>query len=578
MTWPISSHESPDVALTIPGVTAPHYLWAFLMADGEALRADDYDAVRGYIEQAVTDFGPGGVRGQRPTPDVSQSRLRTWKKAFEEMGLLTVEEGNIRATRFGRAVIEGWRAVDALLRGTNKRIARLGAEVANRVLLAEPDGHGRPPRSVPEDADLLPLRAIWRAFRALDDRLHWQDINRVLGHVHYESEVLGAISQIQRFRQNGGDYKDHWAQLGSGSLSSDPRHITPWFNRAGIGGMLIPSEADADGFRRLSHEAALVFDDLLAAPAPRASHSERSDRAAYMRHLMEPVRRTTAPQVNARDQALIDRIVNAAREFGQSKLVVLSGLPGTGKSRAARIAADVLAEGDPTRIKDIQFHESTTYEDFMEGFVPRADGKGFERVPKAFRVMNDRALESPDLVHVLLIEEFTRANVHSVLGELLTFIEHRGRPFSLSLSQDEIVVAPNLIVLATMNPRDKSALTLDYAVVRRMHRIAVPSSPEALRGMLEGSLGDHELNSLTTWYKTHFSLLPFGHGVFAGADSEARLRAIWNATVLPCFLIQQARCSKRFAMPKLRFRFARPPSCETRASPCRARNARYGRA
>ena len=40
MVWPISNHESPDVDLSIPRATAPHYLWAILSADGTSFRQD----------------------------------------------------------------------------------------------------------------------------------------------------------------------------------------------------------------------------------------------------------------------------------------------------------------------------------------------------------------------------------------------------------------------------------------------------------------------------------------------------------------------------------------------------------
>ena len=94
--------------------------------------------------------------------------------------------------------------------------------------------------------------------------------------------------------------------------------------------------------------------------------------------------------------------------------------------------------------------------------MPRPWGEGFELTPKTFRVINRRALlDRTGARYVLLIEEFTRANVHSVLGELLTYVEHRDRPFRMALSQEDERVAPNLVILATMNPRDKSALLLD---------------------------------------------------------------------------------------------------------------------
>lgn len=526
--WPTSNHESPDVNLSIPGVIAPHYLWSILRADGQPFRADNYATVRENITSAVTLFGQGQVGGQKPNAEVSEQRLRTWKKAFEDMGILTVREDRVHATRFGRSIMDGWLRVDEALRGANSRIALLGAEVANRIKLAPP---GKVPDGVPNDSDLLPIRAIWRAFRNLDNRLHWQDINRALGNVHYEAELPDAIARIRAFRNK---YKDaynaeHLVELGNAPLSEDPRHITPWLNRASLGGLLFSSEADAAGFRSLNEQGRQIIDDLLAQNPPLLPADADAD--AYLRYLMEPVEKAEAP-IPDEDRPLVDQVVDAATQFGGSKFIVLSGLPGTGKTRLARLAADRLVDGDESRLKEVQFHESVSYEDFVEGFVPRKDGSGFELRPKVLRTINERAHADPNQSHILIIEEFTRANAHAVLGELLTYIEHRDRTFQWSASQDPTSIAPNLVVIATMNPRDKSALQLDSAVKRRMHVIDVEPSAEALDAMLS-KLDPAERGKIVEWFKVHIGILPFGHGLFANIPDVAGLTKVWWGTVVP---------------------------------------------
>lgn len=559
MPWPISNHESPDLDLTIPSVTAPHYLWAILASDGGHFRENDYDRVRGLLRIAVERFSGRATGGQSPNPQVSEQRLRTWKAAFEEMGLLTVDEdGVVRATRFGRAVVGGLEAVEDSLRGANHRIAELGSLVANRVLLAKPDGNGNPPAGVPSGADLHPLRAIWKAFRKLSDKLHWQDINRVLGHVHFERDVDAAIARIAQFRAahpNGYSDPAKLDILGTVKLTDDPRHVTPWFNRAGLGGMLIPSEASTDGFRVLPASSLTVIDGLLGEAVPPPPPAAWTDRAAYIAYLMSPVEAAERPPVDAADQQVVHAVLTAVKAFGSRKFIVLSGLPGTGKTRLAKLVADQLVDGDPTRRKDIQFHESTAYEDFVEGFVPRPDGQGFERRDKTLRIINQRALDDPERTYVLVIEEFTRANAHAVMGELLTYIEHRGEKFTLAISQDETAIAPNLVVLATMNPRDRSALTLDDAVTRRMHRITVRSSGLALHSMLDGHLDATHLGSLRQWFEHHLDVLPFGHGIFAGAHSPQTLQDIWEGTVLPLLSDTLGRIHERFEEAHASFPF-----------------------
>ena len=473
-------------------------------------------------------FGQGRTGGQKPNPDVSEQRLRTWKKAFEDMGILTVTDDKVRATRFGKSIIDGWSRVDEALRGANSRIALLGAEVANRIRLAPP---GKLPASVPPDADLLPIRAIWRACRSLDDKLHWQDINRVLGNIHFESEVAPAIERIYAFRKaHDGSYDAEFLhELGGSPLSDDIRHITPWINRASLGGLLFPSEADAGGFRHLTPMARTIIDELLAQTPPTLPVGATAEQ--YLNYLMEPVVASES-NVLTQDRPLVDEIVGAASTLGSHKIIVLSGIPGTGKTRLARLAAESLVDGDESRLKEIQFHESVSYEDFVEGFVPRKDGTGFELRPKVLRTINERALADPRQKYVLIIEEFTRANAHSVLGELLTYIEHRGRTFQWSVSQDQTSIASNLIIIATMNPRDRSALQLDSAVKRRMHVIGVEPSVDALRHVV-GSLSESEQDQLLDWFGKHVGTLPFGHGLFANVTSIEALTQVWRGTAVP---------------------------------------------
>lgn len=81
MSWPISNHESPDVDLSIPGVTAPHYLWAILSADRD-VRAQRHLVQR--CDDAVAGQGRRLQRKKhRPTrwriaepPDLLRGELR----------------------------------------------------------------------------------------------------------------------------------------------------------------------------------------------------------------------------------------------------------------------------------------------------------------------------------------------------------------------------------------------------------------------------------------------------------------------------------------------------------------------
>lgn len=72
--------------------------------------------------------------------------------------------------------------------------------------------------------------------------------------------------------------------------------------------------------------------------------------------------------------------------------------------------------------------------------------------------------------YVLIIDEINRANLPSVLGELIYSLEYRGEPVSSMYDIDgdrEIIIPPNLYIIGTMNTADRSVGHIDYAIRRR---------------------------------------------------------------------------------------------------------------
>jgi len=530
--WSVAIHDTiPGVELWLNPLESHVYLSAFLDAAGTTF-LPPYAGVRDAVGRQVDEVRAHDRRGQSPREDVAPQRLRTWKSVFESFGFLSVNDtSELELTSLGRAVRDLYATLNQHIDGANDQLARLAVDVLVRHRLRNP----LEAAAYPQDSDLHPYRFVWRAMRDLDGRLHWEEMNRVLMKVAYEREVAGAIVHLRDSRRAaGGRWDDAWlASLGTPAVEDGPetrRRITPWFTQAGFGGLLITSEDDGEGFRTLRPEhlplIEAALDRVIEVPA-----EALTTREAYLAYITADTVVADAP-IGISDQADIDRIVEAADRYGSTKIICLSGIPGTGKSHLAKLAARQMVSGDPYCFEEVQFHESTGYEDFIEGYIPRPGGDGFDLKPKVFRVINERAkLDPKKRRFVLLIEELTRANVHAVLGELITYIEHRDREFTLALSQAKMAVSPNLVLLATMNPRDKSAILLDHAILRRLHQIPMEPSTTKLRALLSGKLADALLDSLAAWFDRYERTLPFGHAEFAYVRSEADLRDLWRGTL-----------------------------------------------
>ncbi|MGM0947143.1 MAG: AAA family ATPase [Bacteroidota bacterium] len=151
--------------------------------------------------------------------------------------------------------------------------------------------------------------------------------------------------------------------------------------------------------------------------------------------------------------------------------------------------------------KLIQFHPAYTYEDFVRGIVVETnDGPHpeYKVVNKVLAEFATKALENKSSNYVLIIDEINRANLPSVLGELIYALEYRFDPqkpeetsvesmYSLSDegesegSEGRILRLPNnLFIIGTMNTADRSVGHIDYAIRRRFAFVNVPPSEQPI--------------------------------------------------------------------------------------------------
>jgi hypothetical protein len=152
------------------------------------------------------------------------------------------------------------------------------------------------------------------------------------------------------------------------------------------------------------------------------------------------------------------------------KNVIVQGPPGVGKSFAARrLARALINSNDPERIGTVQFHQSYSYEDFIEGFRPTETG--FTLKPGKFRRFCEHAAGFPNHDFVYIIDEINRGNLSKILGELMLLIEHDKRDpewaMPLAYSDEPFFVPSNVYLMGLMNTADRSLSVVDYALRRR---------------------------------------------------------------------------------------------------------------
>jgi hypothetical protein len=219
---------------------------------------------------------------------------------------------------------------------------------------------------------------------------------------------------------------------------------------------------------------------------------------------------------------------------GEKRAGLFVGPPGTGKTWVVEKLARHLAGASGDEMT-VQFHPSFSYEDFIEGLRPSmADGQlNYEIRPGVFKRFCDEA-RGKDGDYVFVIDEMNRAELGSVLGEVMMLLEYRGRKVPLPYSQESFSIPKNVVVLATMNTADRSLALVDFALRRRFHAFRMPPDREVLSSYLgdDGGLGLHMFD-LVQDFVDDPDFSP-GHSYWMTIDpSAATLSQIWRYELKP---------------------------------------------
>lgn len=171
----------------------------------------------------------------------------------------------------------------------------------------------------------------------------------------------------------------------------------------------------------------------------------------------------------------VEQYDDIEKALSRNKAVILTGPPGVGKTFVSqRLAWSFVGSKEGQYVRMVQFHQSYTYEDFVQGWKPNSSG-GFDLRDGVFLSFCKDAAADPESRYVLIIDEINRANLSKVFGELLMLIEadKRDERYSVHLSYADpenaasFFVPENVYILGLMNTADRSLAIVDYALRRR---------------------------------------------------------------------------------------------------------------
>ena len=231
---------------------------------------------------------------------------------------------------------------------------------------------------------------------------------------------------------------------------------------------------------------------------------------------------------NKAKEELEDLISNGATQ------IILTGAPGTGKTRMAKKVAEeceCCGKLNDKNYEFVQFHPSYDYTDFVEGLRPIEDKDKdgnttmvFRKVDGIFKkfcrdvaVQNEEDENNKKKKYFFLIDEINRADLSKVFGELMFCLEtdkrgkgnavqtqyqnlptydvkekkYYGEDDSKDVFKDGFYIPKNVIIIGTMNDIDRSVESMDFALRRRFIWKEVEVDEKLLQNSLTAMLTEY---------------------------------------------------------------------------------------
>ncbi|HME50696.1 MAG TPA: AAA family ATPase [Candidatus Lokiarchaeia archaeon] len=266
---------------------------------------------------------------------------------------------------------------------------------------------------------------------------------------------------------------------------------------------------------------------------------------------------------------------------------ILFGQPGTGKTycipkfivnlELGRKAVDFaqIKEADiceilpiiknEERFKFLTFHQSYSYEDFIEGLKPVLVKKNrpqsdesisepsgtqdvpgdvkYDIIPGVFKEFCFAAKKNLFKNYYFVIDEINRGNISKIFGELITLIEEDKRDLApnmvttyLPYSKKPFSIPPNIYIIGTMNTADRSIAMIDVALRRRFTFIEMPPiyNLDAIPIDLDGINVQEVLRQLNE--RICVLVDPdhqLGHGYFTSVKTIEDLVNVWYYKIIP---------------------------------------------
>jgi hypothetical protein len=200
------------------------------------------------------------------------------------------------------------------------------------------------------------------------------------------------------------------------------------------------------------------------------------------------------------------------------------------------------------RYKFVTFHQSYSYEDFIEGIKPVmteddiTQELGYKIEDGVFKALCEEARNDPGNKYAIFIDEINRGNVSAIFGELITLIEQDKRKgeaneisVQLPYSKATFSVPANIDIYGTMNTADRSVEALDTALRRRFSFVEMMPNADLLE---QNEIDAINLKDVLSTINNRIEILidrdhTIGHSYFMNINNSKELKLAFKDKILP---------------------------------------------
>lgn len=218
-----------------------------------------------------------------------------------------------------------------------------------------------------------------------------------------------------------------------------------------------------------------------------------------------------------------------------------------GKTKSVKDSFDEFTDPSKQQLRIVftTFHQSLSYEDFIEGIKPKVNESQnkqeksvyYEKEAGVFKRICQEARGKKDN-YVLIIDEINRGNVAQIFGELITLIEEDKREgaknelwCTLPYSGERFSVPNNLYIIGTMNTADRSVEALDSALRRRFQFFEMLPNDKQIPNAAKSLDVFKTINKRISILKD--SEHQIGHSYFMAIQNELDLYKVFRYNIIP---------------------------------------------